>query len=236
MSATVLARLPSARSTSAKRAVRLELSGSEGSALSPKGSPSTSRASAARKADARACQRKTRGSVEPPRYMRQPPWIRAASASPLPLKDAGARRAPIRGSSRASVRRVHGSGARTDTYDEEPGFPCPWQPPLLRGPVRGRAIRADMSIRHASALSGRVPTTATAGEGERKPAAAVERLLIVLSVAGRTLPPAGTSIRACAPSRPTSPTQGSGGKVGRRPHARLHLRPPVQPAKALVSA
>ena len=38
-------------------------------------------------------------------------------------------------------------------------------------------------------------------------------------------PPPGTSIRACAPSRPTSPTQGSGGKVGRRPHARLHLRP-----------
>ena len=45
--------------------------------------------------------------------------------------------------------------------------------------------------RHASAPSGRVPTTATAGESERKPAAAVERLLIVLRVAERTPPPPG---------------------------------------------
>jgi hypothetical protein len=43
--------------------------------------------------------------------------------------------------------------------------------------------------RHASAPSGRVPTTATAGESGRKPAPGTERLWIVLSVAERTLPP-----------------------------------------------
>ena len=51
----------------------------------------------------------------------------------------------------------------------------------------GREID-DRSGRHARVPSGRVPTTATAGENERKPAATVERLLTVLSVVERTLP------------------------------------------------
>ena len=67
-----------------------------------------------------------------------------------------------------------------------------------RGPLRSCSCdkpasplaRADArSRRHASAPSGRVPTTATAGERARTPAAAVERLVIVLSVAERTPPP-----------------------------------------------
>jgi hypothetical protein len=45
--------------------------------------------------------------------------------------------------------------------------------------------------RAASAPCGRVPTTATASESERTPAATVERLLIVLSVAERSPPPPG---------------------------------------------
>ena len=51
------------------------------------------------------------------------------------------------------------------------------------------AATRPCSGRHTSAPSGRVPTTATAGDSERKPAAAVERLLIVLSMAERTPPP-----------------------------------------------
>ena len=57
--------------------------------------------------------------------------------------------------------------------------------------------------RHASAPSGRVPTTATAGESERKPAPRVERLLIVLSVAERTLPHRDVHPR-CAPCERTT--------------------------------
>jgi hypothetical protein len=52
-------------------------------------------------------------------------------------------------------------------------------------------VQETAALRHASAPSGRVPTTPTAGESERKPAAAVERLLIVLSVSEPTPPQPG---------------------------------------------
>ena len=71
-------------------------------------------------------------------------------------------------------------------------FPVALAPAFAGG--SGRLVRgvADArSGRHASAPSGRVPTTATAGESERTPAATVERLVIVLSVAERTPPPPG---------------------------------------------
>jgi hypothetical protein len=60
-------------------------------------------------------------------------------------------------------------------------------------------LRDTCSGRTASAPSGRVPTTATAGESGRKPAPGVERLLIVVSVAERTLPHrvARPGMRAC---------------------------------------
>lgn len=65
----------------------------------------------------------------------------------------------------------------------------------------GRATVADLqasdacSGRHASAPSGRVRTTATAGESGRKPGP-VDRLLIVLRVAERTSPPGRPSVDA----------------------------------------
>jgi hypothetical protein len=74
------------------------------------------------------------------------------------------------------------------------------RPPLSRAREPGRRSQSTTSGRtddlqqdarlgrHASAPSGRVPTTATAGESERKPAPGVERLLILLSTPERTSP------------------------------------------------
>jgi hypothetical protein len=62
---------------------------------------------------------------------------------------------------------------------------------ILRKRARHGRIRGFRDGRHASSPSGRVPTTPTAGESRRKPAPRLERLLIVLSVAQRTPPPAG---------------------------------------------
>jgi hypothetical protein len=59
------------------------------------------------------------------------------------------------------------------------------------------------------------------GASERKPAGAIERLLIVLSVADRTPSPTGTSIRGCAPCERTT---GRRRPPPRNPAAR-HRRP-----------
>jgi hypothetical protein len=76
-------------------------------------------------------------------------------------------------------------------------------------------VQDDRSGRHASALSGRVPTTATASESERKPAAAVEHLLIVMSVAEWTPSPLGR------PSGHARPARGRRGAGARRHAIRL---------------
>src|SRR5215218_8878990 len=85
--------------------------------------------------------------------------------------------------------------------------------PLISG--RLYSPRAHVRYgRHASAPSGRVPTTATAGESGRKPAPGVERLLIVLSVAERTPPPPGR------PSGHARPVRGRRAADARRPRNR----------------
>jgi hypothetical protein len=89
------------------------------------------------------------------------------------------------------------SGPRLRSAADTPPGWSTFQPALPAHISTGLDTRSG---RHASAPSGRVPTTATAGESERKPAAGVERLLIVgASPSGPS--PTGSSIRACAPVR-----------------------------------
>jgi hypothetical protein len=97
------------------------------------------------------------------------------------------------------------------------------------------------SGRAASAPSGRVPTTATAGESERTAAATVERLLIVPSVAERTPPPPGRPSGHARPARGRRgrrrrPTAQSGLSRYRRPpeaawSSSTSSRRPVEPAR-----
>jgi hypothetical protein len=74
-----------------------------------------------------------------------------------------------------------------DSFRPRQRSPAPL-PALVDKRVEGLAAGHARSGRHASAPSGRVPTTATAGESERKPAPGLERLLIVVSVAEGTPP------------------------------------------------
>jgi hypothetical protein len=62
--------------------------------------------------------------------------------------------------------------------------------PLISGRLHRPEAHAPLGTTRERAVRARA-TTATAGESERKPAAAVERLLTVLSVAERTPPPPG---------------------------------------------
>ena len=89
--------------------------------------------------------------------------------------------------------------------------------------------RLRQRLRHASAPSGRGPTTATAGESERTPAATVERLLIVLrnsrSASGAPSP-SGTP----APRAPDGGHRDRAG-LGRRSSQRERAEAPPQAAQ-----
>jgi hypothetical protein len=87
-------------------------------------------------------------------------------------------------------------GSRGCDHLEVPSCPLPRDCARLR-----RRPRVARSGRNASAPSGLVPTTATAGESERKPGPGLERLLLVLSVAQRTPPPAGRPSGHAPPER-----------------------------------
>ena len=78
-----------------------------------------------------------------------------------------------------------------------PAFAQMGAPPSPKWERPSRGPRRACLGRHASAASGRVATTATAGEASTRPAAAVERLLIVLKRVRADPSPTGTSIRAC---------------------------------------